>query len=227
MPVGTITALRAQARDSQRINVFIDDEFAIGVSLNTLAHEGLFVGREIDEEAWIRLEQRESSERARQMALRLIERRPRSISEVRRHLRAKGFAAEVAAHAVDRLVEAGLLDDAAFCSYWIENRRAYRPRGNLALRDELRRKGVARETIDRVLATLEEAPGAEHERALALGRSVVQRYAGSDTVAFRRRLGGFLQRRGFAVETVIAVVSQLERERGTDPDDPVPESDDI
>ncbi len=48
MPTGTITALRAQANASQRVNVFLDGEFAIGVSLNTLAREGLAVGQQID-----------------------------------------------------------------------------------------------------------------------------------------------------------------------------------
>src|SRR6266542_33079 len=112
MPEGTITALRAQANDSQRVNVFVDGAFAIGVSLATLAKAGLYVGTPISAEEFARLEQVESGDKAFQAAL-------------------------------ARLAELGLVDDAAFARFWVENRQACRPRGAGALRDELRRKGIA------------------------------------------------------------------------------------
>ena len=46
----------------------------------------------------------------------------------------------------------GYLDDVAFAAAWVESRDRARPRGSLALRQELLRKGVPREAIDEVLA---------------------------------------------------------------------------
>jgi regulatory protein len=59
MPAGTITALRAQAKDPQRVNVFVNGEFAIGVSLNPVSKEGLYVGKQLSEEDYARIERAE------------------------------------------------------------------------------------------------------------------------------------------------------------------------
>ncbi|MEI7769167.1 MAG: RecX family transcriptional regulator [Chloroflexales bacterium] len=212
MPTGTITALRAQANDSQRINVFLDDEFAIGVSMNTLAREGLAVGQQIDAEAWARLESTEQADRAAQAAIRLLEARPRSIAELRQRLRRKEIPAAAIDDAIARLSELGLLDDAAFSRLWVENRRSFSPRGSLALRDELRKKGVARDLIDAALADEGEGAAAEQEaeRARALARGALRRYADSpDRFSFQRRLGAYLQRRGFTFDTIRPILDKL------------------
>lgn len=84
-------------------------------------------------------------------AARFLEVRPRSVAEVRRRLRSAGYAAELVERAVGRLVELGFLDDAAFARAWVESRDRARPRGERALRLELRQKGVGREETDEAL----------------------------------------------------------------------------
>jgi regulatory protein len=118
--------------------------------------------------------------------------------------------------ALARLAELGLVDDAAFSRYWVESRQSFRPRGQLALRDELRRKGVAREEIDAALAESDDGPEAEQERAMALARGALRRYADApDRHSFQRRLGGFLQRRGFTLATIRPIIDILWRELQT------------
>ncbi|MBX0327831.1 RecX family transcriptional regulator [Oscillochloris sp. ZM17-4] len=214
MPTGTITALRAQANSSQRVNVFLDGEFAIGVSLNTLAREGLAVGLLIDDETWARIEATEQADRALQAGMRLIEVRPRSIAELRQRLRRKELPPPAIDYAIARLSEIGLLDDAAFSQQWVDNRRAFRPRGSLALRDELRRKGVPRALIDAALAVDEddagEAAEQERQRARDLARRALGRYATSpDRFTFQRKLGSYLQRRGFTFEIIRPILDDL------------------
>jgi regulatory protein len=216
MPTGKVTAIRAQARDTQRVNIFIEGEFAIGISLSTLARERIAVGTEIDDAAWARLESTEQADRALHAAARQIETRPRSVSEIRLFLRRKQYPPEAIDQAVERLAELGLLDDAAFSRYWLENRRNFRPRGTIALRNELRQKGVGRETIDAALAAEPTDEGAEREQALTLARAALRKYAGADRSSFQRRLGGFLMRRGFTADTVRPIVAQLWAELHSD-----------
>lgn len=212
MPTGTISALRAQERDNKRVNVFIEGAFAIGVSLTTLTREGLFVGKQLDEAAWARLEASESNDKALQAALRFLELRPRSLAEVRERLRLKGYSPEAIDAALGRLSETGLLDDEAFSRFWVEARHGSRPRGILALRSELRRKGVERTIIEETLAEQAD-PAEERARAEMVARNALRKYADApDRQSFQRRLGGFLLRRGFAPDIVMALVSQLWRE---------------
>ncbi|NCC32747.1 MAG: regulatory protein RecX, partial [Chloroflexia bacterium] len=152
MPAGTITAITAQVHDSQRVNIFIDGAFALGISLTTLAREGLWVGLTLDDAAWQRLAASAQVEQALVSALRLLDARPRSRAEVRLRLRHKEHPPEVIDQVLERLQDLGLLDDAAFSRYWVENRQRFRPRGARALVAELRNKGVDRDTIATALA---------------------------------------------------------------------------
>jgi regulatory protein len=209
MPTGTITSIRAQANDSQRVNIFIEGEFAIGISLATLARERIAVGSLVDEAAWARIEAAEQADKALHAAARQIDTRPRSVSEIRLFLRRKQYPPEAIDHAVTRLGELGLLDDAAFSRYWLDNRRNFSSRGAIALRSELRQKGVDRDTIAAAMAEEPEEEGAEQARALELARANLRKYAAADRASFQRRLGGFLMRRGYTADTVRPILSRL------------------
>ena len=209
MSAGTITALRAQAKDPQRVNVFVNGEFAIGVSLNTISKAGLYVGKALSAEEFARIEQAEGGDKALQAALRFLEARPRSVAEIRDRLRRKAFADEAIESAIDRLTALGMLDDSAFARFWVENRQASRPRGASALRDELRRKGIDRALADTILSDAE-LTGDEAGQAMTIARGALRKYAGApDRATFQRRLGGYLQRRGFGFDTIGPIVDKL------------------
>jgi regulatory protein len=209
MPAGTITALRAQAKDPQRVNVFVDGEFALGVSLNTISKEGLYVGKALNAEEFARLEQTESSDKALQAALRFLEARPRSTAEIRERLRRKEFTDEAIGAAIERLAALGMIDDAAFARAWVENRQASRPRGVSALRDELRRKGIDRALAETLLED-DALTGDEEQRAMTIARGALRKYANSpNRAAFQRRLGAYLQRRGFGFDTIGPIIHTL------------------
>lgn len=221
MPTGTITAITPQTRDSQRVSIFVEGRFAFGLSLDALAREGLHVGQRLDETAWARLENLAETERALSAALRLLAARPRSSAELRQRLRRKGFGAVAVGQVLERLLASGLLDDAAFGRYLIDNRQRLRPRGARALRAELRQKGLDRETIEAAMADYGGDADAERARALAVARAALPRYAGApDRAAFERRLGGFLQRRGFGLDTIRPILAILWREQHPPSRDP-------
>jgi regulatory protein len=88
-------------------------------------------------------------------AARFLEARPRSTDEVRHRLREAGYRADLVEAALLRLTELGFLDDAGFARTWVESRDRARPRGVRALRDELRRMGVATADIEGALAARE------------------------------------------------------------------------
>jgi len=90
-------------------------------------------------------------------AARFLEVRPRSIDEVRRRLREAGYRADLVDGAIERLAELGMLDDGAFARAWVESRDRARPRGERALRSELRRKGVSGALIAEVMGEREAA----------------------------------------------------------------------
>lgn len=75
-------------------------------------------------------------------AFRFLEARARSVTETRRRLSEAGYRTELIDSAIARLLAIGLLDDEAFARHWVESRDRARPRGEIALKRELRLRGV-------------------------------------------------------------------------------------
>lgn len=150
-------------------------------------------------------------------AARFLELRSRSVDEVRRHLAAARYPAQLIEGAVGRLLELGMLDDRAFGRAWIESRDRARPRGEQALRRELALKGLDRELIAEILAEragereLQDdgfgpsgvvEPGAETRAAqklLARHGAALRRIA--EPRQRRQRAYALLARNGFGPET--------------------------
>ena len=156
-------------------------------------------------------------------AARFLEVRSRSVSEVRRRLGGAGYRADLVEGAIERMTELGMLDDAAFARTWVEFRDRARPRGERAIREELRLKGIDRETVDAVIGERRdraaavagddadgEPPSADRtaaERLLAKHARALDRVA--DPRQRRQRAYGLLARHGFDPETCREVAATV------------------
>lgn len=197
-----ITALRAQKRNRQRVNVYLDGEFAFGLSRIVAAW--LQVGQELSEEKISVLQAEDSREVAYQRALKLLNYRIRSEAEIRKNLREHGLASQVIDEVLERLQQNGFVDDRHFAKAWIENRAEYRPRGRALLAFELRQKGVPDEVIDESLSDLDEEGG-----AYQAGSKYARKLRDLERPEFRRKLYGFLSRRGFSYNIIAPVVDRI------------------
>jgi len=205
---GTITAIRVQKKNPKRANLYLDDKFALGLSINTVQDWGLRRGMTLSDADLEALRRDERKQRAYTDALRLLNYRPRSVAEVRRRLRKRDYEEEQIEAVLSRLQEVGLLDDRAFARLWVENRRLNSPRGRRGLAAELRKKGVSSQVINEVLDETE-GEWDEAAQALELARGRARALAGLERRVFFRRLQGFLARRGFASDIVFQVVRQV------------------
>jgi regulatory protein len=202
MEPGKITALQAQKRNRERLNVYLDGQYAFSLALN--AAVGLRLGQQLSAEEIARLQTQDEYEKAKESALRFISYRPRSMAEVRQNLRGKGVDDTIIEQVVNRLAELELLDDAAFARYWVEQRETFKPRSPLALRQELQQKGLERQVIDEALAELDVTAAARRAAEQQAGR-----WEHLDKESFYQKMGGFLQRRGFSYSIVREVTDEV------------------
>lgn len=198
-----ITDLKKQQRNPNRISVYLDGEYAFGLSQTVAAW--LQVGQMISAEKVASLQAEETRVAAFQQALRLLSYRPRSEAEIEKKLNDKGFDARVSAYVIQRLTEEGYLGDITFAKTWVENRSTFRPRSRRLLKYELRQKGVSEEHIESALESVKDEP----DLAYQAGIRYAARLADLDRETFRKRLGAFLGRRGFSYGTIAPVVSQI------------------
>lgn len=208
-----ITALSVQKHNPNRVNVYLDGEFAFGLARIVAAW--LQVGQELDESKIASLQAEDRREVAYQRALKFLGYRMRSSQELQRHLREHGVVEEVISSVLERLQGSGLVDDLHFARAWIENRNEYRPRSRRALVVELRQKGISEEVIE---AVFDQADGADEDLAYQAACKQAHKLKDLEWPDFRRKLGGFLARRGFTYDIIAPVVDRVwaeQRSNGT------------
>lgn len=147
-----------------------------------------------------------AARQARDLCLRMLTDRARTRHELEQVLLAEEIPRPVVVSVLDRLEELALIDDAAYAEALVRSRQ----RAGLAKRSvsrELRVKGVGDADADAALAAI----GAEEERETArlLASRRAGRTAGLAPEVRRRRLYGFLARRGYPAEVVSSVVDEV------------------
>ena len=200
-----ITRLVIQKKDKERVNVYLDGEFAFGLALVEAMH--LKVGQVLSEEQIAVLQDKDAYQKALGRALDYLTRRPRSYWEIEQYLQKKEVSAIHLESVLQRLTELNLLDDLAFARYWIENREAFRPRGKYALRYELRQKGVSETIIEQALSQGELD---EVESAYRVARKKWRNLRGFENQwQLQQKLAGYLGQRGFSWDIIREVSQRL------------------
>lgn len=147
-----------------------------------------------------------SEAQAKEHCLRLLTSRSYTSAELGAKLKARGYEASVAANAINRLTEVGLVDDHAYAQRFVRSRSEHRGRRVIAL--ELKRKGVAEADAEEAVAQVSDRD--EREVAAELVRKITRRDGVPDDDAGRikvkRRALGMLARRGFDVGLAMDVV---------------------
>lgn len=203
-----ITAIRRQKRRKNRLDVYLDGELGLCVADEVALRNDLHVDRSITAAEIAALEADDAAWRAREAALRLLAHRSRSEGELRQRLRMREHEPAAIDAALDALRRAGLVDDAAFARAFVSERLSVRPAGRARLLSELRRRGVP---PDEAQAALDEAVGAQPTGEEDLARRAAAKFrprAGEEPARARRRLLGYLSRRGFSADAVRTVVRE-------------------
>lgn len=137
------------------------------------------------------------------------------MAEVRRRLMQAGYPAQLIDGVITRLGDLGILDDKAFTATWVESRDRARPRGERALRQELRLKGVDQGLIDDAMSERRPEPGGDDDPDVPAAERLLARHAGqlgrvADPRARRQRAYALLVRNGFDSEVAGRMAQRLE-----------------
>lgn len=204
-----IAVTRLEA-DGDRVRVHLDDGDVLRVDAAVVEDLELEAGAELIGAELERLREASARREAVDRAFSYLSHRSRSRFEVERHLRSKGYAAPAVEHALDRCDQLGYLDDREFAAGWVRDRIRLKPRGRFRLKMELKEKGVseadAEAGIDRAFREEEISERELLERA---ARKRWEARRSDDPEKVRRRLYGYLRRRGFRGHEIREVVDPL------------------
>ena len=169
----------------------------------------LRIGAELPEPVLQRLQELADIEAAHRAALRALARRAHACLDLRRRLLQKQHPPAAIDVALDRLLSAGLLDDARFAVDYAAA-KALRGRGPARLIRDLLSQGVDRRVAEDGVRTSLAAEGLDPADAVrALAEKRARQLAALPPTVRKRRLTAFLMRRGFQGSDIRAVIDGL------------------
>ncbi|MCK4353347.1 RecX family transcriptional regulator [candidate division WOR-3 bacterium] len=199
-----ITKIEVQKRRANRRSIYVDGKFFVGLDEETLLTSGIKEGMEIDTKELEKITYFETKRKAKEYALNLLSYRQRSKKELQNRLKKKEFEEKCINEVIDELESVGLMNDLEFAKVWIRERGS--SRGIFKLKGELLAKGISKEMIEEALS---EFPISEPE----VTQNLIQKWFNSHKhlppEVQRRRLLGFLLRRGISYDIVKAKIDKI------------------
>ena len=205
-----ITAITAQQKDKNRVNVMVDGAYRFSLDIFQYADLGMRVGNEYSEEELVELETESQFGKMYVRALEYCLMRPHSAREVRDYLYRKtrdtkvktrtgdikdrpGVPESITNRVFDRLVAKGHIDDEKFARFWAENRNLRKGSSQRKLQAELFAKGVDASTIESALAA---APRSDDDEIIKIIAKKRARYPDD------QKLIQYLARQGFSYSDI-------------------------
>lgn len=151
---------------------------------------------------------------AKEAALKQLDRQDRSRGELVSKLKERGFASEAIEAAIDRLEEAGLVDDERYAKMLVRTRFNERGLVGRALVEQLRKKQIPSAIIDVALKEVEHISLEESAREIATRRA--RATIGLEKQKQVRRLTSMLARKGYPMSVCYSVVNEVLQELDED-----------
>ena len=124
-----------------------------------------------------------------------------------RELEREGFGEQAVKTIIAELIHSGHIRDRLYAENWIQRRQKSNPKGRTVLKQELINKGVDREIAEQVLAAVKSEE--ESKLAFQIAQKRAKQYKRLPIHVAKRRLHGFLARRGFEPEVILQVIEQV------------------
>lgn len=216
-----ITAITAQQKDKNRVNVMVDGIYRFSLDIFQYADLGIRVGKEYTEQELVELESESQFGKLYARALEYCLMRPHSAKEVRDYLYRKtrdqrvkdrrsgemrikpGVSEALTARVFERLLVKGYVDDAKFTRYWIDNRSLTKGASSRKLQAELQAKGVSRPIIEVYLAESDRSDEDEIQKVIA---KKARRYDDP------QKLMQYLARQGFSYDQIKEALAKMDEE---------------
>lgn len=215
MTMKTITKISENKRNSSRVSIYADDEFLLACDKELVYKRGLVKGMKIDTESLLEIAKEDTFIRAREAALRTLERTMKTEEEVENKLREKEFDEDTIQRVIALLKEYKLLDDVRYTELYLKEK--LRSRGQKKAKFELLHKGVDKETLEQVLDDFKDS-SIEEETCYKLAKKKYDQLVKREPDAFKlkSKLYTYLTGKGYEYEligrTLRTILSQTEDE---------------
>lgn len=202
-----ITKIEIQKRNKERVNLFLDHEYAFSLSAELVYKEGLKVNADIDSEKLKILAERESFIRCKESALRIIERSYKTEKEMRDKLRLKEYEDNSINKTIEFLKEYNFINDINYAKAFISDKLS--SAGSQKIKYALTQKGICKEIIDEELSKLNKDNEKNTAFNIAKKKFDLLKKKEDDNYKISGKLYRYLVSKGYGYDVINDVVKQV------------------
>jgi len=200
--VAIITSVKQQ-KNKKRVNIFLDEKFAFGIDLENFLKSKLKVGMELEDEQIEKIVNKAEFAKVYDKILRFASLRPRSKREFERWFFKHKVHKSLHARLFNKLKRLEFLDDEKFATWWVEQRLQFKSKSKRELIQELRLKGITKDTMDDVFSKLEVDEEAQAKKLFEKNKYKWERLTGFEK---RKKVSAYFARRGFSWDVIRKVI---------------------
>ncbi|MBS7530844.1 RecX family transcriptional regulator [Hazenella sp. IB182353] len=202
-----ITRIERESRLKKRYQIFVNEQTLISVHEDTLIKHNLHKGMEVNQHTLRDVMKADERNQVRLKALRYLSYRPRTCNEVRIYLAKLELNPDDIEHMIAELKDCGYLDDRKYAHAWVKERKRNKGYGWLKVKQELKAKGISDRWIEEVHSQF--AQEEQRQLAMEIAERRYLRIQHDPWPKIERKLGQYLQRRGFSLSEIYDVLAHI------------------
>lgn len=209
-----ISKIGRQKNNPERYNIYLDDTYAFAVDESTLIKFGLTKGKVLEQFDIDEITYEDEISKAFNRALNFLSYQMRSEFEVKKKLLDAGFGESVVLEAIRKLEKLGFLNDETYSKALLETKKKNAKKGPRAIKQDLIKKGIDKETQNKVLDSF------THKEQLAIAMELAQKAIRANhnktPVQIKQKVQDVLLRKGYSFSIANEILDQINLEREDD-----------
>ena len=202
-----ITKIEVGKRNKERVNIYIDEEYAFSISAELIYKENIKVKDKIDVDSLKKLADEDNYIKCKNTALKTIERTYKSEKELVQKLALKGYDDHIINRTINFMKEYNLLNDNNYATMYVKDKS--RNIGKKKIKYSLLQKGIDEEIIESELEKInnDEVKAIVYEMALKKYKVFSKRE--NDNYKLTQKLYRFLMGTGYDYDLIKDVVKSI------------------
>lgn len=205
--MAVITKIEIQKRNKERVNIYLDGEYAFSISAELVYKENLKVKDVVDTDKLKAVADKEAYIRCKNSALKIIERSYKTEKEVVEKLQMKGYEERHIKASIQFLKEYKFLNDDYYAEAFIRDKM--NSKGSVRIKQDLIKKGIPRDVIEEKLGAIDKSNEKDIAKELAEKKLRVIKKSEHDTYKISGKLYRFLISKGYTYDIVKEVVKDV------------------
>lgn len=205
-----ITNIETQKRNEERVNIYIDNEFAFACYKEIVYKECLKKDMEVELERLRKIIEEEEFLKCKNSALRIVEKTYKTEKEMIDKLLQKGYEGIIIEKTIVFLKEYNFLNDEKYSLMYARDKSKIQ--GKNKIKYSLMKKGIDKDTIENTLESMDNSVEEETAYNLAIKKYRILSKKENDKYKLNQKLIRFLLGKGYDYGLIKSVIKKVTNE---------------